>query len=241
MGVLETAARIAELGGAGRHATLVSGMRARFEARTGAFSPEDGWFEERSRAFWSDSVTTGRFGRLVEAELTEEERRWLGPLERAHRGLFRAAPATPPPGSSAGTAPRTRRTDGLRLVDVWSGAELVVTLFDDASRAELGAAAGQLVDGRVVGAADPLVLALLPGAVFHPRHATAAIDPVVRAARERALTTHEALDALLRMERTLRALSRVKAGYAYRPEALAMPSPTGSPHLPVRRPAKAPT
>jgi hypothetical protein len=216
-GVLETVARIVHLGGASARATRVAEMRSRFEAATGAYSPEDPWFEERSRAFWCDAVTRGRFGRDVEGDLGETERAWLGPLERAHRGLFRA--------------------EGDVLVDVWSGAELMLTLVDDASRAELDAAAGQLVDARVVGADEPLVVALLPGAVFHPRDATTAIRPVLAAAHAGALATHDVLDALLRMERTLRALARVKVAYAYRPDALSRDAPT----VPVRRVAKAPT
>ena len=223
--MLETVLRIVQLGGAPERAAAVAEMRARFEARTGAFKPEDPWFEERSRAFWCDAVTGGRFGRAVEAELTDEERAWLGPLERAHRGLFRAAAAA------------DGRADGEVLVDVWSGAELLVTTMDEASRAEVGAAAGQLFDARVVGREDPWVVALLPGAVFHPRDATAAITPVLAAARAKGLPAAEVLDALLRMERTLRSLSRVKAAYAYRPEALSPHAPV----VPVRRAAKAPT
>jgi hypothetical protein len=218
-GVLETVARIVHLGGAEDKAARVAEMRARFEARTGAYVPEDAWFEERSRAFWCDAVTRGRFGREVEGELTDEERVWLGPLERAHRGLFRTAAA------------------GNVLEDVWSGAELVLTLVDDVSRAELDAGAGQLVDARVVGTDDPLVVALLPGAIFHSRDATAAMTPVLAAAHARLLPTHDVLDALLRMERTLRSLSRVKVAYAYRPDAL---SP-GAPTVPVHRAGKTPT
>lgn len=216
-GVLETVARIVHFGGTEDRAARVREMRSRFEARTGAYAPEDPWFEERSRAFWCDAVTRGRFGREVEGELAAEERAWLGPLERAHRGLFRAA--------------------GNVLEDVWSGAELVLTLVDDASRAELDAGAGQLVDARVVGTDDPLVVALLPGAVFHSRDATTAIQSVLSAAHARLLPTHDMLDALLRMERTLRSLSRVKVAYAYRPDAL---SP-GAPTVPVHRTGKAPT
>ncbi|HEX3345973.1 MAG TPA: hypothetical protein VHS09_15420 [Polyangiaceae bacterium] len=213
MGVLETVARVVELGGGVSLASRVAGMRAAFEARTGAFAPEDPWFEERSRAFWCDAVTTGRFGRAVQAELSDEEAAWLGPLERAHRGLFRA--------------------EGTLLVDVWSGAELVVTNVDEGSRAELDAAAGQLFDGRVAGADDPYVVALLPGAVFHPRDATEAIAPVLTAAHARSMATNDALDALLRMGRALRSLSRVKAAYAYRPDALS-PHATQAPVLPGR-------
>src|SRR5277367_3413284 len=53
--VLETVARIVELAGAPRHAAAASGLRAAFEARTGAFAPDDAWFEERIRAFWCDA------------------------------------------------------------------------------------------------------------------------------------------------------------------------------------------
>jgi len=191
-------------------------MRSRFEEATGAFSPDDAWFEERSRAFLCDAVTRARFGREVEASLTPDERRWLDPLERAHRGLFRA--------------------EGQLLRDVWSGAELQLSVIDDASRAELDASAGQLVDGRVVGAFSPRIVAFLPGAVFHPPEASAAIESVLAAARATELRTDDVLDALLRMERTLRSLARVKAAYAYRPEALVR----GSPVVPVRRSAKGP-
>lgn len=216
MGVFDTVTRIVQLGGTPEKAARVAEMRAQFEARTGAFAPEDPWFEERSRAFWSDAVTRMRFGRDVEANLTAEEGAWLQPLERAHRGLF--------------------HSDSNVLIDAWSGAELAPALVDDASRAELDAAAGQLFDARVIGMGGPCVIVLLPGAVFHPRQATAAIGPVLAAARAASLSTDDALDALLRMERRLRSLSRVKAEYAYRPEAL-FPGPAAS----MRRSAKGPT
>jgi hypothetical protein len=227
MGVLDAVARIVQLGGDPARAATVAEMRARFEERTGAFAPEDDWFEERSRAFWRDALTRGRFGRLTEPELTQEERGWLGPLERAHRGLFRA--------------------EEDLLVDVWSGAELIVTVAEESSRAELDAASGQLFDGTVVGFSDPdrtvgssaeteLVIALIPGTVFHPRDATAAIEGVLEAARARGISTDDVLDGLLRMERTLRSLSRVKAGYAYRPEALTQQGAAGA----VRRVARPP-
>jgi len=205
MGALETVARIVMLGGSPERASLVAAMRAAFESNTGAFAPEDSWFEERSRAFWRDAVTRGRFGRHVEALLSSEDRAWLGPLDRAHRGLFRA--------------------DGRRLTDAWSGAEYAVDDLEDDSRAELEAAEGQLFDGTVVAGEAPPLVVLLPGAVFHPPHATAAIGPVLASARAAGAPTHATLDGLLRMERTLRALSRVKASYAYRAEALSLEAP----------------
>jgi hypothetical protein len=219
MRVLDTIARIVELGGAPERAARVAEMRAGFEARTGAFAPEDAWFEARSRAFWCDAVTRGRFGREVETALDREDRAWLGALERAHRGLFRA--------------------DRGLFVDAWSGAELIVTAADDDSRAELDSAAGQFFDARVVAGGEPMVVALVPGAVFHPRDATAAIETVLAAARADELPTDEVLDALLRMERNLRSLARVKAAYAYRPEALRQR--TGVQAATMRRVAKEPT
>jgi hypothetical protein len=215
--LFDAVARVVSLGGAPERAARVAEMRARFEARTGAFSPDDAWFEERSRAFWCDAVTREGFGRDVSDALTAGERAWTGPLERAHRGLFRA--------------------EGSLLRDVWGGGEFELTLVDDPSRAELDASAGQLLDGRLVGSLDPPVLALLPGAVFHPPEATGAIEPVLQAARAMDLSTDDVLDALLRMDRTLRSLARVKAAYAYRPEALSL----GAPVVPVRRSAKGPT
>jgi hypothetical protein len=222
--VLDAVARIVALGGSERRREIVGWLRHRFEERTGAFAPEDPWFEERSRAFWSDAVTRGRFGREVAAELGPDERAWLGALDRSHRGLFRVEATAA----------------GRKLVDVWSGAELVPTVIAFESAAELDASAGQLFDARVVGSLEPYTLALLPGAVFHPRPASAAIEPVLAAARARDLSTDEALDALLRMERSLRALSRVKATYAYRVEALAPPDAHAAAPLAVRRASKSP-
>jgi hypothetical protein len=43
---------------------------------------------------------------------------------------------------------------------------------------------------------------------------------VIAAAREREMTTEDALDALLRMELVFRSSSRVKAAFAYRVESL---------------------
>src|ERR1700691_320722 len=114
--VLQAAARMVELGGVRDRQGTVGALRAKFEARTGAFTPEDAWFEERSRAFWIDAVTRGQFGREVGARLDVAERRWLEPLERAHRGLF--------------------RTERGRLVDVWSGVVLAPGVIDEASRSE---------------------------------------------------------------------------------------------------------
>lgn len=174
-----------------------------FERRTGAFKPEDPWFEARSRAFWDDAVV-GAFGRLAGPRLDEEARPLAARFARAHRGLFAVEDAD---------------AEGARLVDVWSGAELLVRCLDEAQAVDLEHAEG-LVDARVVGAGEGAALFVLPGALHHPADATEPAMRVVAAARERGMSTTDALDALLRMELVLRSSSRVKAGFAYRVESL---------------------
>jgi hypothetical protein len=178
-----------------------------FEERTGAFGPDDAWFESRSRAFWDDAMTRQRAASRVLGTLDVEERRWADALLGAHRGLFVSHDDSP---------------DGhgdIVFSDVLSGAELVVHEIDDASRDALASTAG-LFDGTVAAVAHPIRLALLPGAIFHPEAAEQAIGVVVKAARARGLANDALLDALLRMEVSLRVLSRVKPSYAYRVEAL---------------------
>jgi glutathione S-transferase len=206
--------QIVRLGGEPGHAARVRDLRERFEALTGAFTPEDDWFEERIRAFWCDAVTRGGFAAAVASELGPEHRLWIESLQRTHRGLFRA--------------------EGLHLVDVWSGAEFRLTNLDEETRDELAAAAGQLFDGRVVAGETPSVIALLPGAVFHSCDATSAIEHVLQVASQRAMKTDDTLDALLRMGRARHASPHVKASYAYRTEGLVALRPA----MPVRRLAK---
>lgn len=182
-------------------------MRRAFEARTGAFRPEDAWFEVRSRAFWDDAVCTQGFAKDVEGELDEEARAWVSPLLRAHRGLLQVS-------SGADEGP-------VVLEDLWTGAEFVVDAIDTSSREALSAATG-LFDARLVGGplGSGVTVAMLPGALYHPEDASDAMGAVLAEARVRRLGTGDSLDALLRMERLLRTLSRVKTSYAYRIDAL---------------------
>src|SRR5439155_11170260 len=92
-------------------------MREAFQKRTGSFLPEDAWFEARSRAFWDDALTTQRFADLAKDELDEDARAVVHSFSRAHRGLFQVADVD---------------DGGARLVDVWSGAELLVRHLDEA-------------------------------------------------------------------------------------------------------------
>ena len=208
MGPLEAFDAIVAAGAAPAHAERVAEMKRAFEKRTGSFGPEDPWFEVRSRAFWDDAVARQGFARVVLPEVALGARHWVAPLAGAHRGLFEAE----------------RRSEGWILRDLWGGADFAVEHAEVGMRDALSAAESPL-DARIVARVTPsrLEVAILPGAIFHREDARDAILKVVDAARARGLTTDEALDALLRMERNLQSLSRVKPGYAYRESALNAP------------------
>lgn len=120
-------------------------------------------------------------------------------------------------------------TAGLIWSTCGSGAELLVRHLDEAQAVTLEHAEGAM-DARVVAGpvaldapgANSLVpaLYLLPGALHHAADAMEPLLKVIAAARERDMTTVDALDALLRMELVLRSSSRVKAAFAYRVESL---------------------
>ena len=192
-------------------AEVVAEMRAAFEARTGAFGPDDAWFEARGQAFWDDALTTQGFGHRIGEPLSETAREWAPRFERAHRGLFRAH----------------HEAGSFVIDDLWSGAAFVIDAPSDALRNALDAASvdtageDQLFDGRVAGRADPFSVVLLPGAVFHRAEASAAIEAVVIEAKKKELAKDDALDALLRMDRKLQSHARVKPTYAYRADLLA--------------------
>ena len=216
LSALDVYERAVALGGTPAHAARVAEMRRVFEERTGAFGHQDPFFEARSRAFWDDAITRQGFAREVSRELGADAAPFIDAFARAHRGIFRVG------------SERERESDereahaaGVHFIlhDAWSGAELVVDTADDGSREALHAAAG-LFDARIVATAEPLAVTILPGALFHPEDATEAIEAVLQSARKRDLATGDVLDGLLRMERSFRSLSRVKAGYAYRPDGL---------------------
>lgn len=200
--IVSLGARVSVSGETGGLADETARMRAEFERRTGAFGPEDPWFEVRSRAFWDDALTTQRFAAHAALHVREEARFLVGPLARAHRGFFVA---------------RDVDDRGARLVDLWSGAELLVGRLDEAQALSLEHAEGPF-DARVVAAEAALFV--LPGALHHGPDA---LDPALRvlaAARERRMETGALLDALLKMELVFRSSSRVKASFAYRVESL---------------------
>ena len=183
-------------------------MRERFEKRCGAFGPEDPWFEPRSRAFWDDALTTQGFAQLAAPHAGDEVARVVVRFDRAHRGVFLVEDVD---------------DRGARLVDLWSGAELLVRHLDEAQAVTLQHAEGPM-DARVVAgpaSGDEVpALYVLPGAVHHGPDALEPLEKVIAAARERDMATGDLLDALLRMELVFRSSSRVKAAFAYRVESL---------------------
>lgn len=186
-------------------ARAAQSMRRSFESRTGAFGPEDPWFEARSRAFWDDALTTQGFAERALPHLGKDTwRRYVSALGRAHRGLFATEDVT---------------NKSARLVDVWSGAELLVEHLDEAQWIALEHAEGYF-DARVIAASEAGPLFVLPGAFHHTPDASEPLVRVVEAARARGMQTDAALDALLRMELVFRSSSRVKASFAYRVESL---------------------
>jgi hypothetical protein len=213
---------IVALGDAGDLVELSAGMRREFQRRTGSYGPEDPWFETRSRAFWDDALVTQGFAALVadRTSLGARARLWAERMTSAHRGFFLVEEIA---------------DDEAHLVDVWSGAELLVRPLDETQALTLEHSEGA-VDARIV--ADPErsgALFILPGAYHHPADALEPAIDVLVAARERGMTTGAALDALLRMELVLRASSRVKAGFAYRVDHLdRSPSEASKAAPPVR-------
>jgi len=192
------------------HAARVAEMRRAFEKRTGELSPGDGWsegLEARMRAFWDDALATQGFATTTRDELPEDARPWATAITRAHRGLFVVV-------HEHGAAP-----DARVVRDLWSGAEFVVHSIDEATRLALAAASAPF-DARLVGTDDPPRIAMMPGAIFHPADAAEPIARVLERARASGRKGGDVLDTLLRMERNLRASSRVKAAYAYRVEKM---------------------
>lgn len=185
-------------------------MRQEFQIRTGAFGPEDPWFETRARAFWDDALTTQGFARLAaeDGNLGEDVRAFAACASRAHRGFFLVEEVD---------------ERGACLVDAWSGAELLVRHIDDSQALTLEHAEGGM-DARVTAGPSGTELYLLPGAYHHPADALEPAIEVLAAAQDRGMQTQQVLDALLRMELVFRSSSRVKAAFAYRVESLGQPA-----------------
>lgn len=192
------------LGGSGELGEHATRMRASFQRRTGAFGPEDPWFEPRAKAFWDDAIATQGFGLLAARTLDDDVQRLAACMSRAHRGFFLVDSID---------------SHGACLYDVWSGAELLVRPLDETQALALAHAEGAM-DARVTASPSGSDLYLLPGAFYHPADTLEPALDVLLAARSQGLSTGQTLDALMRMELVFRSSSRVKAGFAYRASSL---------------------
>lgn len=190
---------VVALAGHPTHEPLVHALQEIFFTRTGAFSSDDPWFERRTRAFWDDALTRGGLATRLAPELSADEARVARTFARAHRGLFSIEP----------------EDERVRFHDLVSDAVFWVESFDFASKAGIFHHEGGLCDARLV-ASDEAVVAMLPGAFFHPDDATPSVRLVLEEAKARGMDTQTTLDALLTMELRLCTLSRVKASFAYR-------------------------
>jgi len=191
---------VVSLAGSPTNDALTADLRAAFLARTGSFTPDDACFERRTRAFWDDALTRGGLGARFAAQLSEAEAKVARSFSHAHRGLFEVLP-------ESGTRVTFR--------DLWSSAVFWVDAFDPSMNAGIFHHEGGLADARLV-ANDEGLVAVLPGAFFHPDDATPSIALVLDEARARGMGSDATLDALLAMEMRFSTLSRVKASYAYR-------------------------
>lgn len=181
-------------------------LRQAFFERSGRYEPDHPSAGSRDAAGWEDALVRGGLaGELAAGFEDAAERGIVLALAGAHRGIFVFE----------------RSGESIIARDLWSRAEFVMLPRDDVAR-ELPrgglAADSPLCQARLLASADGC--AVLPGTVFHPADAREAIERVLGTARAEARDPDDVLDSLLRMEHTWRTLSRVKVGYAYRPEAL---------------------
>lgn len=186
----------------------VLSLRRALEERTGKVDSEDEGFEARMATFWDAAVTHPDLLGQIAGDVSADVAPWAAAFSRAHRGLFAVA-------SGGATA-------AFILEDRISGAAFVLIPAPPRELSIALESSEGLFDGRVVGAMlnDAPTITLLPGAFFHPPDASEAILGVIAAARTAGRSRDETLDALLRMEARLRAHSRVKPSYAYRPESI---------------------
>jgi len=180
-------------------------LRDAFLRRTSALPLLESVQEDRMVAAWDDALTTGGLASELAPGFKDAAERALAKvMRRAHRGVFRL--------ERVGVHPVA--------FDLVSGASFVLLPRDDMARnlaADLDRDA-PLFEARIVAAADGC--ACLPGVIFHPPDASALIDQIVVAGRQRGMGRDALCDALLRMQNAFSRLSRVKIGYAYRVEAL---------------------
>ncbi len=181
----------------GRPPHAFTSLRASFVARTGEYGVEDPWFDARQRAFLDDAITHASV--LGNVELGDALLVNLASAcQRAMRGVFEVH----------------RSGDTYMFRDAWTLASFYIVPGDQELARALSVTEQAMVDARLLNWQNRIVV--LPGAFFHPEEATPSLSNLIAFAREDGRDREACLDAFMRMERSFRVSSRVKAAHVYR-------------------------
>ena len=181
--------------------------RRAFEQRTGLFAQDHPRRASRDAAGWEDALVAGGLAELIGRGLDDPaEQALCRVIGRAQPGVFQLR--------ASGKHPLLR--------DHWGGGEFLVLARDEVGRSA-GDADETVLLGRIVAGLDGC--AVLPGLVWLPAEAAPLLPGLLAEARERGMTAALFIEALLRMDHALSTLSRVKARYAFRVEALGRRDP----------------
>lgn len=179
--------------------------RDEFHALTGAFAPADPFHEERIRAFLDWLIIERDDGATLRTFLAQHPE-----LSASDQTLGRAML------SSMRSLYRVRQSErGTSIECIFDGARFRIRT-DELSASRLRD--GDMLDGRAIGVDGVVFLA--PGPIFHPREAHAAIEELVRRARQLGYSETSILDSLLRMRMRFDRFHSIRAEHVYRIDAL---------------------
>lgn len=181
-------------------------LREQFGDRCGRFEADDEHAGARDAAAWEDVLIRGGLAVAIANTMKDAAEADLArSFSVAQRGVYRFE----------------KTESALVAHDLWSGAAFILLNKDDIGR-DIATASERLAtpicEGRILASLEGC--AILPGAVFHPPDAGPAISRTLRVARERRMSTDDALDALLRMQHKFQTYTRLRVDLAYSPEGL---------------------
>jgi hypothetical protein len=182
----------------------IARARAAFEATTGPFAAGEAWYEERISAFFDFALASFEHGALARAfaarpDVSVSDQRVAIAVARAERSVF-----------------EVERRGGLSCVALF-GARYRLSETGTAARLQ----GGERFDGRLVAVED--ALEIMPGAIFHPAEAHAAMDQLLAelSARGTGGRSQDAIaDGLLRMRMRFDRFTSIQARHVYRLDAL---------------------
>jgi hypothetical protein len=186
-------------------------LREAFEDRTGTFPVDHGKAGERAAAAWEHVLIADRLAIGLSQEMSDPgERELTETMCKAQLGLYELC-----------------AHGGHRYVhDGWRGASFLLMPRDDMHRNAMALPeANGVFLGRVL--ALPEGCTVLPGAIWLPGDAVPLLPNLVAQAQQREMSLQNFSYALLRMDHAFATLSRVKAAFAFRPEALDLQPTSG--------------